>query len=109
MKALKRMKEPVNTGMGESVEDYLIGICEKRNVIDLKIKELTATKKAYDDAIKNTLKEPKKITYGDWHLSYIETTTKRIDTKKIKSDYPEIAKECMNETISTRLTVSRVS
>ena len=97
------------TSMTDSSEDYLIRICEERNEVDRKIKELTETKKGYDEAIKNTLKEPKKVTYGDWHISYIETSTKRIDTKMIKEKYPEIAQECVSVSISTRLTVSHLT
>ena len=95
-------------GMSDSKEDYLIRVCEKRDAIVEKLKELKATKEAYDEAIKQTLKKPKKVTYGDWHISYIETVTNRIDTKLVKERYPEIAKECTSESLGTRLTISRI-
>jgi predicted phage-related endonuclease len=106
MKAVNQNTIRVTEAMTTSTEDYLVNICEKRDVLDRKIKELTSTKKAYEEAIKNTLKKPQKVTYGDWHISYSEVKTRRLDTKAVKAKYPEIAEECMSETVAMRLTIS---
>jgi predicted phage-related endonuclease len=106
MKAMEQNTIRVTETMTTSTEDYLVSICEKRDVVAEKIKELTATKKAYEEAIKNTLKKPQKVTYGDWHISYAEVKTRRLDTKKVKAEYPAIAEKCMSETVSSRLTIT---
>jgi len=89
-------------------ETYLITVCEKRQAVVDKIKELTEIKDAYTEAIKNTLGEPQKVTYGDWYISYSEVKTRRIDTKAVRAKYPEIAEECTKESISNRLTISDI-
>lgn len=107
IKAVESINAPVaGQSMADTVEDRMKELCGKRNAINNKIKDLTETKKAYDEAIKNTMGDYGKETYGEYHVAWIETETKRIDTKKVKSDYPDVAEQCMMITNSDRLTIT---
>jgi predicted phage-related endonuclease len=103
------LEESESAGMKQTKAEYLIDVCEKRDTIDQQIKELTQTKKAYEEAIKNTLGGPQKVTHGDWHISFTETTTRRIDTKMVRELHPAIAEECTTESVGTRLTISHAT
>ena len=94
-------------GLGTDVANHIENLCMARDAVDAQIKELTATKKAYDDAIKKALKCPQKSTFGPFHISWIETTSRRVDTKTLKARYPDIAEDCTVESSGDRLTITR--
>ena len=92
--------------MQETKAERLLKLCERRAHVVSQLNDLTETKKAYDEAIKNSMPGFSKETVGPYHISYSETVTNRIDTAKVKKDYPDIAKECTKQTVGTRLTIS---
>ena len=85
----------------------LLKAVEIRDKISAKMKELETKKKEYDAIIKALLKEPQKVEVGNYFISWIETTSRRVDTKKLKTEYPDIANACTTEIKSQRLTVSK--
>ena len=88
-------------------EQRLIRILERRQEITAKIKELQEVKNEYDQAVKDMLKERGKYTYGDYHVSWTETSSRRLDTKVVPEKYPEIAEECTTISVADRLTISK--
>lgn len=46
-------------------------------------------------------------TVGPWKVSWKNVTTRRVDTKRLKELYPEVATRCTGETVSRRFTVDK--
>jgi predicted phage-related endonuclease len=81
-------------------------LCGKRVALANKIKDLEAEKKAYEDAIKVAMKAPHKDTFGKYYISWITTTTNRIDTTKVKELFPDVAEACTVTSEWDRLTIT---
>ena len=81
-------------------------LLERRAKINDRIVALSEKKSEFDQAIKNTLGKHQKVTVGEYYVSYTETVSRRIDTKKIKAEIPDIVEKYMVEGRSERLTIS---
>jgi predicted phage-related endonuclease len=86
--------------------DNLELLLEKRGRINDRISALSERKAEYDQAIKNVLGSHQKVTVGKYHVSWTESVSRRIDTKRIKAEIPEVVEKYMKESKSDRLTIS---
>lgn len=96
-----------SNGIGVNVAKHIESLCQTRDDIAQKIKDLTEEKKAYEEAIKTALKAPQKGTFGEYSISWIETETRRVDTKTLKARYPDIAEDCTVVSSGDRLTITK--
>lgn len=63
---------------------------------------------AIKDAVKAymTARGEEELSVDVFKVRYKTVTSSRVDTKKLKADFPEVAKACTIETASTRFTVA---
>ena len=81
-------------------------LLDKRDKINDRILALGDRKKEIESRIKAILGRPQKVTLGKHYISWSETVSRRIDTKKIKAEIPEIVEKYMIESKSERLTIT---
>lgn len=67
-----------------------------------KIKEMQEKADLIENQIKGEMKENEKAYTSDFYISWKNITSKRLDTKALKKDMPDIAEKYMKESISRR-------
>lgn len=68
--------------------------------------ELDAEIDALQDKIKAHMGDDERVTAGPYKITWAPVTTRRIDTKALTKDHPEIAEAYTTTTTTRRFTVS---
>lgn len=90
--------EPIELwGMEQSVHKYL-DLCEQ-------IKELEKEKKLIENEIKNDLGECENGYVEGYYINWRSVTSSRVDSKKLKYEYPEVYQSCLKESSSRRFNI----
>ncbi len=72
------------------------------------VKEKTTLQKEYENKLKLMIGEAEKGMTKSFEVRHSTVTSKRLDTKRLRKDMPDIAEEFTNETKSRRLTIKQI-
>lgn len=75
---------------------------QQRDALDAEIKEI-------DQHLKMAMGQFQRGVSEHWRVNWTNTSTSRVDTKKLKEKYPDVAAACMKETTGRRFSVARVA
>ena len=99
-----------NSDPGKSIE--LVGFDEKlkrRDEISELQDKLEKEKKQIEQEVKIYMDDAEKADSDHYSVSWKSVTSNRIDSKKLKSVYPEVYKECVKASESRRFTVKEIA
>lgn len=86
--------------------DYLKEVFDARNELDLQIKDATNKKKQCENRIKDALGTACKGVLSGYRVSFKPQESRRIDTGKLKKEYPDIAAACSITSASRPLCIT---
>ena len=96
----------------ESIEDSSISLgkqeellIEARDQVDREIKALQEQKVEYENKLKAKLGSYEKATTENYTIHWKSYTSNRFDSKRFKTEHPDLYKEYVNETISRKFLV----
>ncbi len=72
------------------------------------VKEKTTLQKEYENKLKLMIGEAEKGMSKSFEVRHATVTSKRLDTKRLRKDMPDIAEKFTNETKSRRLTIKQI-
>ena len=79
--------------------------CLTKKLLKQKIEKLQAKMSEVDDDIKDMLGDIEEYKTNTFNIFFKNQVSKRVDTKKVKADFPEVADACMIEVSSRPLIV----
>lgn len=109
--AEKFLKERYQETDPDKIVDLSFNYKEKLdNYFELKkqIKQLQEIAKKTENELKNELKDAETGFVKDYQVSWKPVTSNRVDTKLLKSKYPNVYKSVLNKTTSRRFNVKEI-
>lgn len=93
---------------GETIElpDEVLSICDEYEKISQQLKELETAKNAVGNQLKSYLKEAEVGTVGDRKITWKSVSKSTIDTKRLKSEQPDIYTSYLTQSHYRRLSVA---
>lgn len=93
---------------GETIElpDEVLPICDEYEKISQQIKELETAKNAVGNQLKSYLKEAEVGTVGDRKITWKSISKSTVDTKRLKSEQPDIYTSYLTQSQYRRLSVA---
>ena len=82
---------------------------KRREEITILEKKLGAEKKQIEQEVKQYMQETPRAYSNSYEVKWKTVESKRVDTKKLKSEYPEVYKDCINVGKSRRFTVKGIA
>jgi predicted phage-related endonuclease len=97
-----------NSSNGETVElpDEVLPICEEYERISEQLKELETAKNATANLLKSYLKEAEVGTVGDRKVIWKQVSKSTVDTKRLKTEQPDIYTNYLTQSQYRRLSVA---
>ena len=93
---------------GETIElpDEVLPVCEKYDNLTRQIKELETAKNAAANQLKRYLGEAEAGTVGDRKITWKSVSKNSVDTKRLKSEHPDIYTDCLTQSSYRRFLVA---
>lgn len=93
---------------GETIElpDEVLSICDEYEKISQQLKELETAKNAVGNQLKSYLKEAEVGTVGDRKITWKSVSKSTVDTKRLKSEQPDIYTSYLTQSHYRRLSVA---
>ena len=93
---------------GETIElpDEVLPVCEKYDNLTRQIKELEMAKNAAANQLKSYLGEAEAGTVGDRKITWKSVSKNSVDTKRLKSEHPDIYTDCLTQSSYRRFLVA---
>ena len=93
---------------GETIElpDEVLPVCEKYDNLTRQIKELETAKNAAANQLKSYLGEAEAGTVGDRKITWKSVSKNSVDTKRLKSEHPDIYTDCLTQSSYRRFLVA---
>lgn len=93
---------------GETIElpDEVLPVCEEYDNLTRQIKELESAKNAAANQLKRYLGEAEAGTVGDWKITWKSVSKNSVDTKRLKSEHPDIYTDCLTQSSYRRFLVA---
>lgn len=93
---------------GETIElpDEVLPICDEYEKISRQLKELETAKNAVGNQLKSYLKEAEVGTVGDRKITWKSISKSTVDTKRLKSEQPDIYTSYLTQSQYRRLSVA---
>lgn len=93
---------------GETIElpDEVLSICDEYEKISQQLKELETAKNAVGNQLKSYLKEAEVGTVGDRKITWKSISKSTVDTKRLKSEQPDIYTSYLTQSQYRRLSVA---
>lgn len=93
---------------GETIElpDEVLPICDEYEKISQQLKELETAKNAVGNRLKSYLKEAEVGTVGDRKITWKSISKSTVDTKRLKSEQPDIYTSYLTQSQYRRLSVA---
>jgi putative phage-type endonuclease len=85
------------------------GALKRREEITILEKKLGVEKKQIEQEVKQYMQEAETAYSNSYEVKWKTVESKRVDTKKLKSEYPEVYKDCINVGTSRRFTVKGIA
>ena len=85
------------------------GALKRREEITVLEKKLGVEKKQIEQEVKQYMQEAETAYSNSYEVKWKTVESKRVDTKKLKSEYPEVYKDCINVGKSRRFTVKGIA
>lgn len=94
-----------NGDMAEADEAAVVAIGELRN-IDAQIKELKKSREEHEEVLKRSIAQRDGLTIGGKKAATWKSSVRHtVDTKTLKSEYPDIYEDCLKESTSRTLRI----
>ena len=93
---------------GETIElpDEVLPVCEEYDNLTRQIKELETAKNAAANQLKSYLGEAETGTVGDRKITWKSVSKNSVDTKRLKSEHPDIYTDCLTQSSYRRFLVA---
>ena len=93
---------------GETIElpDEVLQVCEEYDNLTRQIRELETAKNAAANQLKSYLGEAEAGTVGDRKITWKSVSKNSVDTKRLKSEHPEIYTDCLTQSSYRRFLVA---
>ena len=93
---------------GETIElpDEVLPVCEEYDNLTRQIKELESAKNAAANQLKRYLGEAEAGTVGDRKITWKSVSKNSVDTKRLKSEHPDIYTDCLTQSSYRRFLVA---
>ena len=93
---------------GETIElpDEVLPVCEEYDNLTRQIKELESAKNAAANQLKSYLGEAEAGTVGDRKITWKSVSKNSVDTKRLKSEHPDIYTDCLTQSSYRRFLVA---
>ena len=93
---------------GETIElpDEVLPVCEEYDNLTRQIKELETAKNAAANQLKSYLGEAEAGTVGDRKITWKSVSKNSVDTKRLKSEHPDIYTDCLTQSSYRRFLVA---
>lgn len=93
---------------GETITlpDEVIPICEKYERLSKQLKDVEAAKNAAGNQLKNYLKEAETGIVGNRKISWKQISKSSVDTKRLKTEKPDIYNDYLTQSQYRRLSVA---
>ena len=93
---------------GETIElpDEVLQVCEEYDNLTRQIRELETAKNAAANQLKSYLGEAEAGTVGDWKITWKSVSKNSVDTKRLKSEHPDIYTDCLTQSSYRRFLVA---
>lgn len=93
---------------GETIElpDEVLPVCEEYDNLTRQIKELEMAKNAAANQLKSYLGEAEAGTVGDRKITWKSVSKNSVDTKRLKSEHPDIYTDCLTQSSYRRFLVA---
>ena len=93
---------------GETIElpDEVLQVCEEYDNLTRQIRELETAKKAAANQLKSYLGEAEAGTVGDRKITWKSVSKNSVDTKRLKSEHPDIYTDCLTQSSYRRFLVA---
>ena len=92
---------------GETIElpDEVLQVCEEYDNLTRQIRELETAKNAAANQLKSYLGEAEAGTVGDRKITWKSVSKNSVDTKRLKSEHPDIYTDCLTQSSYRRFLV----
>ncbi len=93
---------------GETIElpDEVLPVCEEYDNLTRQIRELETAKNAAANQLKSYLGEAEAGTVGDRKITWKSVSKNSVDTKRLKSEHPDIYTDCLTQSSYRRFLVA---
>ena len=93
---------------GETIElpDEVLQVCEEYDNLTRQIRELETAKNAAANQLKSYLGEAEAGTVGDRKITWKSVSKNSVDTKRLKSEHPDIYTDCLTQSSYRRFLVA---
>ena len=93
---------------GETIElpDEVLQVCEEYDNLTRQIRELETAKNAAANQLKSYLGEAEAGTVGDRKITWKSVSKNSVDTKRLKSEHPDIYTDCLTHSSYRRFLVA---
>ena len=93
---------------GETIElpDEVLQVCEEYDNLTRQIRELETAKNAAANQLKSYLGEAEAGTVGDRKITWKSVSKNSVDTKRLKSEHPDIYTDCLTQSSYRRVLVA---
>lgn len=104
----KYFNERFRHSNGQTVElpEEALPVCEEYDNITRQIKELETAKNAAANQLKRYLGEAETGTVGDRRITWKPVSKSTVDTKRLKTEHPDIYTDCLTQSSYRRLLVA---
>ena len=96
----------ISNGKTIELPDEVLPVCEEYDNLTRQIKELETAKNAAANQLKSYLGEAEAGTVGDRKITWKSVSKNSVDTKRLKSEHPDIYTDCLTQSSYRRFLVA---
>lgn len=96
----------ISNGKTIELPDTVLPVCEEYDNLTRQIKELETAKNATANQLKSYLGEAEAGTVGDRKITWKSVSKNSVDTKRLKSEHPDIYTDCLTQSSYRRFLVA---
>ena len=96
----------ISNGKTIELPDTVLPVCEEYDNLTRQIKELESAKNAAANQLKRYLGEAEAGTVGDRKITWKSVSKNSVDTKRLKSEHPDIYTDCLTQSSYRRFLVA---
>ena len=96
----------ISNGKTIELPDTVLPVCEEYDNLTRQIKELETAKNAAANQLKRYLGEAEAGTVGDRKITWKSVSKNSVDTKRLKSEHPDIYTDCLTQSSYRRFLVA---
>ena len=96
----------ISNGKTIELPDTVLPVCEEYDNLTRQIRELETAKNAAANQLKSYLGEAEAGTVGDRKITWKSVSKNSVDTKRLKSEHPDIYTDCLTQSSYRRFLVA---